>query len=70
MDGNVVMREDGSGIDLDNSSREVIIKDKQTGKLDYIPVEDLASTDQPINLEQLKAENAEAIRQTKSAGAG
>lgn len=65
VNGNLVMNEDGT-INLENSQQDVIVRDKETGKLEFVPISDIAAADAPINPDELKAANAEAIRQTKA----
>lgn len=64
IDGNVVMYEDGSGVDTQNSSKDIIVRDVETGNLEFISPADIESAEQGIDAEELKQQTAENIRQT------
>lgn len=65
VNGNLVLNEDGT-IDLEKSQKDIIIRYKDTGELKFFDVSDILSADSPINPDELKAANAEAIRQAKA----
>ena len=53
-------------IDLASSSSDLVVFNPATGKPDMISINDLASADESIPADQVKQENADAIRETKS----
>ena len=64
LDGDVVMMEDGSGIDTQKSTKDIIIRDAETGKVEFVSPADILSVDDAIEPDALKAQTAENIRQT------
>ena len=61
--GNVVMMEDGSGIDREKSDSSVMIRDAETGEVEMVSPESIFSVDQPLEPEEEKMTAAETIRQ-------
>lgn len=67
-DGDVARNADGS-VDTDNSSSDLIIVDAESGERQMVSINDIASVEEPLDANQLKAEAAEEIRQTMSQAA-
>ena len=63
VDGIVAMHEDGSMVDVGNSSESILVRDAQTGKLEWASPHDILSVDDGVKPEEEKAAAAEAIRQ-------
>lgn len=63
VDGIVAMYEDGSMVDVNNSSESILVRDAQTGKLEWASPHDILSVDEGVKPEEEKAAAAEAIRQ-------
>ena len=63
VDGIVAMHEDGSMVDVNNSSESILVRDAQTGKLEWASPHDILSVDEGVKPEEEKAAAAEAIRQ-------
>ena len=62
--GTVVMHDDGAGVNNASSSKTIVIRDANTGKLEFSSPEQVLSVDMPIDAEQQRQETAENIRQT------
>lgn len=61
--GNVVPYEDGTGIDLSQSSSSIIIRDAETGALEHVSPDALLSVDEKQNPLEQKDIAAQTIRQ-------
>lgn len=61
--GNVVMTDDGSGVDTEKSDDTIVIRDAQTGEMQQIAPDAIFHVDDAIDPEEEKATAAEAIRQ-------
>ena len=61
--GNVQMTDDGTMVDTSKSDESVIIRDAETGKIEFADPSQILSIDEPIDAEQEKQAAAEAIRQ-------
>ena len=62
--GNVVMHDDGNGVNNSASSDVIYIRDAESGKLEMSTPEQVLSVDAPIDAAQEKQESAEAIQQS------
>ena len=62
--GNVVMHDDGNGVNNSASSDVIYIRDAESGKLEMSTPEQVLSVDSPIDAAQEKQESAEAIQQS------
>lgn len=60
--GNVAMYDDGSAVDTAKSSKDIIVQDAETGKLEMLSSSDILTVDEAIDPEQEKAMAADAIR--------
>ena len=60
--GNVAMFDDGSAVDTAKSSKDIIVQDAETGKLEMLSSSDILTVDEAIDPEQEKAMAADAIR--------
>ena len=65
IDGNVALLEDGS-IDTANSTRDIIVRDAQTGKVEFVSPSAFLGVDEAMDPAALKQQAAENIRQTKA----
>lgn len=63
IDGDIQMMDDGSMVDVSKSSETIIIKDAETGKLDFASPHDVLNLGQAVSAEQEKATAREAIMQ-------
>lgn len=61
--GNVVMTDDGSGVDTEKSDDTIVIRDAQTGEMQQVAPDAIFHVDDAIDPEEEKATAAEAIRQ-------
>ena len=64
--GNVRMMDDGSMIDTGNSDETIIVRDAETGKLQFMSPGGLLSLGDVIDAEQLKEETRQQIRERKA----
>ena len=62
--GNVVMHDDGNGVNNSASSDVIYIRDAESGKLEMSTPEQVLSVGSPIDAAQEKQESAEAIQQS------
>jgi len=62
VDGNIVMLEDGTGVDKSRSMHDLLVRDAETGELFFAPVEDFLSVDDAIDPLQEKQTVAEQLR--------
>ena len=62
--GNVVMHDDGNGVNNSASSDVIYIRDAESGKLEMSTPEQVLSVDAPIDAAQEKQESAEVIQQS------
>lgn len=65
IDGNVALLEDGS-IDTANSTQDIIVRDAQTGKVEFVSPSAFLGVDEAMDPAALKQQAAENIRQTKA----
>lgn len=63
VDGEIAMFEDGSGIDTQNSSESIIIRDAETGKIEFADPTRLVRVDNGIDAETEKEAVRQQIRQ-------
>jgi N12 class adenine-specific DNA methylase len=63
LEGNLVMLDDGTGIDHDNSDESIVIRDAATGAIEMVSPDAILSMEQPVDPELEKQTAAEAIRQ-------
>lgn len=61
--GNVLMTDDGSMVDTQRSDEDLIVRDAETGKLEFVSSGDILSTDEPLDAEQLKEEARQQIHE-------
>lgn len=64
--GNLVMNEDGTGIDHEKSDEFIVIRDAQTGKLESTSPYNVLSVQQPVNAEDEKRAMADRIKQEEA----
>ena len=64
VNGNVVMQEDGKAIDRNKSDESVIIRDAETGKLEFISPHDIMTVDEALDPVQEKEVMRQQISQT------
>ena len=60
--GNVQMADDNT-VDIDNSTKDLIIVDAETGKVEFANIHDIKATGDVLDAEQVREEAREAIRQ-------
>ena len=60
--GNVVLHDDGKGVNHTKSSKKIIIRDAVTGKLEYSTPDQVLTVDSPIDAEEEKQNAADNIR--------
>ena len=63
VDGNLVMHDDGSMIDVANSSESILVRDAETGKLEWASPHDFLSVDEEIDPAAEKEAAQAAIRE-------
>ena len=63
VDGNLVMQEDGSMVDIANSSESILVRDAETGKLEWASPHDVLSVDDEIDPAEEKEAAHAAIRE-------
>ena len=63
VDGNLVMHEDGSMIDIANSDESILVRDAETGKLEWASPHDFLSVDEEIDPAAEKEAAQAAIRE-------
>ncbi|MBD5284831.1 MAG: hypothetical protein HDS29_00955, partial [Bacteroides sp.] len=54
VNGNVAMYDDGTGVDLNNSSESVIVRDAETGKVEFVAPGQILRVDEAIDAESEK----------------
>lgn len=62
--GNVRMLDDGSMVDRENSDKDLIVRDAETGKVEFVSIDDILRTDEVEDAEQLKQEAVQNIQET------
>ena len=62
INGNVVLHDDGKGVNHTKSSKKIIIRDAVTGKLEYSTPDQVLTVDSPIDAEEEKQNAADNIR--------
>ena len=62
VNGNVVLHDDGKGVNHTKSSKKIIIRDAVTGKLEYSTPDQVLTVDSPIDAEEEKQNAADNIR--------
>ena len=67
--GNVVMSDDGSMVDTQKSDKDIIVRDRQTGKVEFANPKEIKSVEAPIDAEALKASERERITNEKAQAA-
>ena len=63
VDGNLVMHEDGGIVDIANSSESILVRDAETGKLEWASPHDVLSVDEQIEPAEEKEAAQAAIRE-------
>ena len=63
VDGNIVMQEDGGMVDIANSSESILVRDAETGKLEWASPHDVLSVDEQIDPAEEKEAAKAAIRE-------
>lgn len=61
--GNLAMNDDGTMVDRENSDESIIVRDAETGSIEFADPRDVLSTDETIDAAQEKQIAQEAIRQ-------
>ena len=64
IDGTVKMLDDGTMVDTQGSSESILVRDAETGKLEWTSPHDILRVDEPLNAEQEKEEARKNIRQS------
>lgn len=62
--GNIVMHDDGKGVNNTASSDRIAIRDAETGKIEFSTPDQVLSVDAPLDVEQEKQAAVENIQQT------
>lgn len=55
------MNEDGSLVDKEKSDKDIVIMNQETGKIEYVAINDILSADAPIAVDQMRQEAEERI---------
>ena len=63
VDGTINMQDDGSMVDVSNSSESILVRDAETGKLEFMSPSDFLSTDEPIDPATEKEAAQQALRE-------
>ena len=63
VDGTIVMHDDGSMVDIANSSESILVRDAETGNLEWASPHDVLSVDEVINPAEEKEAAQQAIRE-------
>ena len=63
IDGDIQMMDDGSMVDVSKSSESILVRDAETGKLEFVSPHDVLNLGQSVSAEQEKATQREAITQ-------
>ena len=62
VNGNINMNEDGTGIDLSNSDESILIRDAETGNMEFADPRSVLSIDEAMDAAKVKQEAQDAIR--------
>lgn len=63
VDGTINMQDDGSMVDVNNSSESILVRDAETGKLEFMSPSDVLSTDESIDPATEKEAAQQALRE-------
>ena len=63
VDGTIKMQDDGSMVDVSNSSESILVRDAETGKLEFMSPSDFLSTDESIDPATEKEAAQQALRE-------
>ena len=63
VDGTINMQDDGSMVDVSNSSESILVRDAETGKLEFMSPSDVLSTDESIDPATEKEAAQQALRE-------
>ena len=63
VDGTINMQDDGSMVDVSNSSESILVRDAETGKLEFMSPSDFLSTDESIDPATEKEAAQQALRE-------
>lgn len=63
VDGTINMQDDGSMVDVSNSSESILVRDAETGKLEFMNPSDVLSTDESIDPATEKEAAQQALRE-------
>ena len=63
VDGTINMQDDGSMVDVGNSSESILVRDVETGKLEFMSPSDVLSTDESIDPATEKEAARQALRE-------
>ena len=63
VDGTIKMQDDGSMVDVSNSSESILVRDAETGKLEFMSPSDVLSTDESIDPATEKEAAQQALRE-------
>lgn len=63
VDGTINMQDDGSMVDVSNSSESILVRDAETGKLEFMSPSDFLSTDESIDPTTEKEAAQQALRE-------
>lgn len=63
VDGTINMQDDGSMVDVGNSSESILVRDAETGKLEFLSPSDFLSTDESIDPAAEKEAAQQALRE-------
>lgn len=63
VDGTINMQDDGSMVDVSNSSESILVRDAETGKLEFLSPSDFLSTDESIDPATEKETAQQALRE-------
>ena len=63
VDGTINMQDDGSMVDVSNSSESILVRDAETGKLEFLSPSDFLSTDESIDPATEKEAAQQALRE-------
>ncbi len=63
VNGTINMQDDGSMVDVSNSSESILVRDAETGKLEFVSPSDVLSTDESIDPATEKEAAQQALRE-------
>ena len=63
VDGTINMQDDGSMVDVSNSSESILVRDAETGKLEFMSPSDVLTTDEAIDPAAEKEAAQQALRE-------